>query len=229
MSDKENRSENANAASDVAVADPSSTESTKEQQLSNNNTPTSTKQLPFDPTIQHPLLHSWTLWYDAQLSAGKRPSQWGDQIKKVYEVATVEDFWRLYNNISLPSQLQIGCSYNLFKAGIEPKWEDAANAKGGKWTIIIQKTKGLLDRLWLWMLLGCIGEMLGDDEDQLCGAVVNIRKGQDKLCIWTKDEQNKDAIMKIGLAMKKVLELPDQFPVGYTGHFQKSRNNKYEL
>lgn len=42
----------------------------------------------------------------------------------------VEDFWRLYNNVAPPSQLQLGCSYNLFKRGIEPKWEDPANDKG---------------------------------------------------------------------------------------------------
>lgn len=26
-----------------------------------------------------------------------------------------------------------GSDYHLFKQGIEPKWEDSANAKGGKW------------------------------------------------------------------------------------------------
>jgi translation initiation factor 4E len=189
------------------------------------------KQLAFDPNVKHPLYRGWTLWFDSQLTSGKRPggNDWGANIKEVYSFHSVEDFWRLYNNITLPSQLQIGCSYNLFKEGIEPKWEDPSNAKGGKWTLIIQKTKGLLDKLWLWLILGCIGEMLEGMED-VCGIVVNVRKGQDKLCIWTKDAENQDAVVKMGLSIKKALELPDQFPVGYQGHFQKnSRLNKYEV
>jgi len=191
----------------------------------------SVKQLPFDPEQSHPLLSSWTLWYDSQLSQGKKPSatQWGDNIRDVYSVSSVEEFWRLYNNVTLPSQLPLGCSYNWFKKGIEPKWEDPSNEKGGRWTIIINKNKAHLDKMWLWLLLACVGEQLDDDQNQICGAVVNIRKGGDKLCLWTKDAENKDATIKIGQALKKVLELPDNFPAGYQSHFQKARQNKYEV
>jgi len=188
------------------------------------------KQLPWDPNVRHPLRIGWTLWYEYHLSSGKRPgnSQWGENMKQVFSFNSVEDFWRLFNNVSPPSQLQLGCSYNLFKNGIEPKWEDPANAKGGKWTIIVQKTKGLLDKMWLWLILACIGEVLEEEDDQVCGAVVNVRSKQDKLCLWTRDEGNKEAVVRIGQMLKKVLELPDVFPLGYQGHFQKNtRQNKF--
>mmetsp|Transcript_27568 Transcript_27568/g.38885 ORF Transcript_27568/g.38885 Transcript_27568/m.38885 type:complete len:219 (+) Transcript_27568:192-848(+) len=204
-----------------------------------NNTTTAAngtivKQTPFDPSVRHPLLHNWTLWYDSQMTnpqAAKQQSQdnWGESIKEVYTVTSVEDFWRLYNNVATPSQLQLGCNYNLFKKGIQPKWEDPSNAQGGKWTLLISKQKGLLDKYWMWLVLACIGEQLDDEQNQICGCVVNVRKGQDKLNIWTKDAENKDAIMKIGYALKKVLELPDVFPVSYQAHFSKSRANKYEI
>ncbi len=42
-----------------------------------------------------------------------------------------------------------------------------------------------------------------DEDDQICGAVVNIRKGQDKLCLWTKDENNRDAVVKIGYVYRE--------------------------
>jgi len=198
----------------------------------NNSLDAASKQAVFDPNVKHPLLHTWTLWYDGMVpNRGEiTTANWGDNIKEVFTVATIEDFWRLYNNITLPTQLQFGSSYNLFKDNIEPKWEHPANEKGGKWTIIIGKTKGLLDRYWLWLLLACVGEQLEDDENQICGAVVNVRKNQDKLSIWTKDADNKEAVMRIGRNIKRVLELPDNFPIGYQGHFQKNtRVNKYDL
>jgi translation initiation factor 4E len=35
-------------------------------------------------------------------------------------------------------------------------------------------------------------------DDQICGVVVNVRKGQDKLAVWTKDAENREACLKIG-------------------------------
>jgi len=222
--EKENLKEN---AVDANVHAESKEVSTKEVSTTSNGT----KQMPFDPNVKHPLKYSWTLWYDAELSGGRRPSQWGDNIKQVYSFSCVEDFWRLYNNISLPSQLQFGCTYSLFK-GIEPKWEDPSNEKGGKWTAIIGKTKGVLDRMWMWMLLGCIGQVLEEDSDVICGAVVNVRRQQDKLCIWTKDANDKDGCIKVGQALKKALELPESFPLGYQAHYAKGsakNSNLYQI
>lgn len=45
----------------------------------------------------------------------------------------VEDFWGIFNNIRPPSRLNPGSNYHLFKVGIEPTWEHAANKDGGKW------------------------------------------------------------------------------------------------
>jgi len=194
------------------------------------------KQLPFDPNISHPLKYSWTLWYDAQLSGGKRPGgAWGENIKQVFSFSTVEDFWRMYNNLTPPSALQQGSTYSLFKDGIEPKWEDPANEKGGKWTAIIQKQKGVLDRLWLWLMLACIGQVLEEEGmENICGAVVNVRRGQDKLCVWTRDADQKETTIKIGLAVKKALELQEGFPLGYQPFAQPTKSkgpqgNKYDI
>jgi len=115
-----------------------------------------------DPMIfqaKHPLQNRWTWWYD---NPGKKTSQssWGEFLKQIITFDTVEDFWRLYNNIVPASQLSAGSDYHLFKEHVEPKWEDPANARGGKW-IINLSTKGRaenLDKLWLWTVLACIGE-----------------------------------------------------------------------
>lgn len=59
----------------------------------------------------------------------------------------------LYNNIKTPGQLSPNATYYLFKEGIEPKWEDPKNAKGGVWTASIPTNKGdpkkVVDAWWL--------------------------------------------------------------------------------
>jgi len=180
--------------------------------------------------VSHPLHSTWTLWYDCELSSGKRPSNWGSNLQEVYTFSTVEDFWRMYNNLPPAAQLQQGCGFNLFKKGIEPKWEDVKNAKGGKWTVLVGK-KDELDKVWLWLMLACIGEVLEPEgsDDHVCGCVVNIRRGQNKLALWTAEADSEAATLSIGHKLKKTLEIANQ-TLGYTKHFSgKSKANKYNV
>jgi len=181
--------------------------------------------------VLHPLHNHWTLWYDHELQSGKRPANWGSNLQEIYTFSTVEDFWRMYNNLPSASSLQQGCGFNLFKKGIEPKWEDKKNAKGGKWTIVLNKGEDL-DKLWLWLMLALIGEVLEPEgspgEDFICGCVVNIRKGVRKLVIWTTDADAEASNLTIGNRLKKTLELTDG-TVGFTGHFTKSKANKWTV
>jgi len=188
-------------------------------------------QIPFDPTFKHPLRNVWTLFYDSELSGGKRPQEWGSNIKKVLSFSSVEDFWRLYNNIAPPSFLSQGCTYNVFKEGIQPKWEDSANEKGGKWTLLLKNTeKKELDKLWQWLLLAAIGEMLEDEvQNKVCGVVVNLRKGQNKLSLWTRDADHEDSNKSIGRNIRKALELHEGVPLTYSTHNSKSTRDKYQV
>ena len=52
--------------------------------------------------------------------------------------------------------------------------------------------------IFLLQLLCLIGEAFGDDSDQVCGAVVNIRHKGDKLAVWTGIADNAESVMKIG-------------------------------
>jgi translation initiation factor 4E len=183
------------------------------------------KQLQYDPTVKHPLLHSWTLWYDPGSKYSHK--KWGENIKEIYTVSSVEDFWRLQNNILHASQLQFGTTYNWFHHGIQPKWEDPSNQNGGKWIITVSRSSTQLDRLWLWLLLACIGEQFDDESKQICGAVLNIRKGgDDRICLWIRDSTNKESVLKVGHTLKKLLELHDSFPISYYGHNQKNLSHE---
>ena len=73
----------------------------------------------------------------------------------------------------------MGTDFHLFKEGIEPKWEDAKCAKGGKWTYFFPKSKdpSSLDDCWLSLLLAMIGEQFCEPSE-ICGAVVSVRQKQ---------------------------------------------------
>lgn len=180
---------------------------------------------PTNLTIKHPLQHRWTMWYD---NAGKRTSQssWGDHLRKIVTFDTVEDFWGLYNNIVPASKLAAGANYHLFKEGIEPKWEDPENEKGGKWIITIppKNRNVLLDKFWLWMLLACIGESF-EDETEVCGCVVSARRAADKLALWSKTSTNDGAAKRLGRQLKISLEIPDNQIIGYQAHADAMKKN----
>jgi len=188
---------------------------------------------PSNFSVKHPLQNSWTIWYD---NPGKRSNQasWGDHLKKITTVGTVEDFWRVFNNLKPASALAQGSNYHIFKEHIEPKWEDPINSKGGKWTVSIPpKNRNIvLDQMWLWTILACIGETFNSPDD-VCGMVVSVRKAGDRVQIWTKDATNEQACRDIGASLKEALELPKSTLVGYQSHADSMKKsytkNRYEV
>lgn len=98
-----------------------------------------------------------------------------------------------------PSKLLQGNTYNLFKFGIEPKWEDVQNEAGGEWRVTVPASrKTQLDEYWVNTVLTVIGEGFSPEEsDDIAGIVVNIKRGNDRIAIWTKtslDQQLQEGI-----------------------------------
>jgi len=179
--------------------------------------PPPTEGISIDFEIKHPLQRTWTMWYD---NPGGRSAWTMDRFKQISCVATVEDFWRMYNNIMPPSGLCNGSNYHLFKEDIRPMWEDQHNFKGGKWIVVFPKgRKDSLDDYWLYLLLAMIGESF-HDIDEVCGAVVSVRKQQSKIALWTRNAARdaQEAVMKIGITLRQVLGLEDKWKIGYQAH-----------
>jgi len=151
---------------------------------------------------KHPLQNQWQLWY---FRPGPKGSAWEDNLLDVTHFDTVEDFWALYNHIELASNLNSGSDYSIFKHGIRPMWEDTHNKMGGRWLFTFNKkgcTAQQIDETWLEVLLCLIGEAFGEDSDQVCGAVINIRGKMDKISVWTNDCRNHLSINNIGKILK---------------------------
>ncbi|KAI4087873.1 MAG: hypothetical protein LQ348_007444 [Seirophora lacunosa] len=172
---------------------------------------------------------------------------WNDLLKEVVTFDSVEEFWGVYNNITPVSELALKSDYHLFKKGVRPEWEDPQNKHGGKWAYQFKdKRAAPIDELWLHLMLAGIGETLetGDDDGEVMGVVVNVRKGFYRLGLWTKTvgksipgggegdvaggkgrsaEKSKEVLMSLGRKFKEVLKLDGGEQVEFSGHTESAR------
>ena len=167
--------------------------------------------------VKHPLQNSWTLWY----YKNDRSKSWEENLREVVTFSTIEDFWALYNHIELASRLATGSDYSIFKAGIKPMWEDAANANGGRWLLNLDKKQRAvnLDQAWLEVLLCLIGESFGEKDGEIVnGAVVSIRNRGDKIGVWLGNSKAGQSITEVGRCLKGRLGLGQNVPLGFEVH-----------
>ncbi|KAM0799412.1 translation initiation factor Eif4e [Usnea florida] len=196
--------------------------------------------------VKHPLMHEWTLWFTKPPSG--KGDNWNDLLKEVVTFDSVEEFWGVYNNITPTSELALKSDYHLFKKGIRPEWEDPQNKHGGKWSYQFKdKRSAPIDELWLHVMLSAIGETLenSDDDGEVMGVVVNVRKGFYRVGLWTKTvgksvpgggegdvaggkgrspEKSKDVLMGLGKKFKEVLKLKDVEVVEFSGHTESAHS-----
>ena len=146
------------------------------------------------------------------------------------------------NNITAVGELAVKSDYHLFKHGVRPEWEDPQNKHGGRWSYSFYKKDkpGLpIDELWLWTMLAAIGETLEvENEDEVMGVVVNVRKGFHRVSVWTKtmgkgaakggkggdNERNKQVLLDIGRRFKEVLKLDASEAVEFSGHTESAQS-----
>lgn len=109
------------------------------------------------------------------------------------------------------------------------------------------KRSAPIDELWLHVMLAAIGETLenSDDDGEVMGVVVNVRKGFYRVGLWTKTvgksvpgggegdvaggkgrspEKSKDVLMGLGKKFKEVLKLKDAEIVEFSGHTESAHS-----
>mmetsp|Transcript_3824 Transcript_3824/g.5349 ORF Transcript_3824/g.5349 Transcript_3824/m.5349 type:complete len:198 (-) Transcript_3824:136-729(-) len=172
------------------------------------------------PQIAGLALHRrWVLWYD---NPRTKPEgiDWKENLKQCGSFSTAEEFWEVFNNVKPASQLNIGTNYHIFVDGVTPMWEDPANQKGGKFVLTMQKRDskaGKCDEWWLFTALAIIGETMDKAGNEICGAVVSIRKSQDRIALWLKS-CDREACVQVGLRWKKALEVSNKTSLKYHSH-----------
>lgn len=191
------------------------TKKTEDLSLDNDKTVLSSKE---EFTAKHPLNSKWTLWYTKPQT--NKFETWLDLLKPVITFNSVEEFWGIYNSIPVANQLPLKSDYHLFKEGIKPEWEDEQNAKGGRWQFSFNNKREVaqvINDLWLRGLLAVIGETIEDDENEVNGIVLNVRRANFRVAIWTKDCDS-SKLVTIGERFKKVLKLDDDQKLEFMSH-----------
>jgi len=137
-------------------------------------------------------------------------------IREVASVHSVEEFWSVYDFLVRPNDLPTTTDYHFFRKGVKPTWEDATNARGGKW--IVRLKKGLASRYWEEVILALIGcQFTGIPANEVCGAVVSIRYSEDIVSIWNKTN-DREITEKLRDGIKRILQLPSFVHMEYKPH-----------
>ncbi|KAL8772793.1 MAG: hypothetical protein Q9209_002138 [Squamulea sp. 1 TL-2023] len=162
---------------------------------------------------EHPLKYTWIVWY--------RPptSKFQDYEKSTTPLAhfySVESFWTLYTHLKRPSTLSPVSDYHLFKKGIRPVWEDEENKRGGKW--IVRLKKGVCDRYWEDLLLAIVGDQFAEAGEEVCGAVLSVRSGEDVLSVWTRIDGGRNIKIRCSETIKRVLAFPPDTNILWKSH-----------
>ncbi|KAK4695150.1 translation initiation factor 4E, partial [Lecanoromycetidae sp. Uapishka_2] len=159
----------------------------------------------------HPLKSTWIVWYRPPTS---KYSDYEKSTIPLAHFATVEAFWTVYSHLKRPSALPSVSDYHIFKKGIRPVWEDEENKRGGKW--IIRLKKGVADRYWEDLLFAIVGDQFAEAGEEVCGAVLSIRSGEDVLSVWTRIDGGRN--IKIRETIKRLLAFPADTNIVWKSH-----------
>lgn len=129
---------------------------------------------------QMPLKDTWWLWEQAgAVTDGRGATNYNESTRKIVPFRSVQEFWAIWNGIPQPSELLDGKRFTrqqanggvvpidalmIFKEGVKPEWEDAANATGGHFQVQLKLTPSTgpaqIDEFWNNVVLGMVGASL---------------------------------------------------------------------
>ena len=136
-----------------------------------------------------------------------------NQVKKIADFETIEDFWAIFQHLRKPDSCRSGIEFLLFKENIKPIWEDENNKKGGKVSIILNQ--GYTTIIWEEMIFALIGGVL---PDKINGIVVSCKNGFNKLQIWFnvwEEKSNSD----IDDMIRDLLQIPKEVTLEFKKFF----------
>ena len=80
--------------------------------------------------------------------------------------------WSYLPRISEVSKLKGLDAFSVFKKGITPTWEDPKNEKGCQFSWVLDvdnKNDTLIDNVWEDLVIACLGQVLEEGNDDICG------------------------------------------------------------
>ncbi|TPX09639.1 uncharacterized protein E0L32_009112 [Thyridium curvatum] len=193
---------------------PTAEKSTKEGALSGKATTNRAEARAPAAPAAHSLRTPWVFWFRPPISKANGYIEYEKTLHPIAMCGTAEEFFTVYSHLKRPSTLPLVSDYHLFRKGVRPIWEDDENKKGGKW--IVRLKKGVADRYWEDLLLAVIGDQFGEASEEVCGAVLSVRNGEDILSIWTRGGGGR--VLKIRETMKRILNFPTETKLEWKSH-----------
>ena len=153
--------------------------------------------------------NEWNLWYH------NSKDDWTiNGYKKIYNIKTIEDYWKLYNNWDKLGGIN-NKHFFMMKNNVTPIWEDPVNKTGGCWSFKINESAS--QDLWDHLSQYLVSENMSSIKDDIVGLSVCLKKNNFSVVkIWNKDNSNnslnllsKDILNKWGLDIIYIAHMPD--------------------
>jgi translation initiation factor 4E len=170
----------------------------------------------------------FTFWYrivDISLLKDKKgESQYANTVKKIADFDNVNDFWKIFQHMKKPENLQSGIEFHLFKNDIKALWEDESNEKGGRVSIKLKKDSSSL--VWQEIILNFIGDNFNDKvKEEINGIVISIRKEFNFLQVWFKTYE-KNNINEINKNLREILQIPNEVELDVKPFSKQNENER---
>ena len=181
-----------------------------------------------------PLLRHWCLYMNVRTSAGL----YANGIVPAYDVSTTEDLWSMLR--SMPSVDRFfGTSktlchegadvvgFSLFADGVQPKWEDVANAAGCEWGLRAAVPLKALAAAWEELVLLAVGGSI--EPDPRASRVTGVRvvdKSHAKVGVMVKLEVWMTSVSTECREdiLRRVMALPTIASLGHSFALQQHTN-----
>ena len=156
------------------------------------------------------LSHKWNIWYHNE------KDNWTiSGYKKIYEIATIYDFWKFYNNWDLVGGIT-NKHFFLMQNDIVPIWEDTKNINGGCWSFKVQEEQA--EELWEDLSVYMICNKLISVENEIVGLSICLKKNNNVVIkIWNRNSKinslkllNELILKKWGMDIIYIAHMPDK-------------------
>jgi len=169
--------------------------------------------------MAYPLEREWVVWYSGRAEAGRGrprggpplrgrlgPGRQGEEtaLRRIGGFRDIAGLWQYMNNIAPPSKLRQDLSLYIFLAGVEPRWEDPENSRGGRWTFSVNNPDmAMADDVWAVLYLTLVGETFTAN-DEITGIVATRRRDYARISVWTKNCADDRAVLRLGADLRAI-------------------------
>jgi len=150
---------------------------------------------------------AWKVWFDqptnpAQIVAkGQVATEFEDSMKVLGTFNTMADFWEKFSDL-MQEELPMKSNVRVFQHNVRPLWEDTANREGGKWMVVVPKSKSI--GVFNEMLAAMVGNKF---DAEINGLVFSKKQREDLVSVWTPSGLSTTSLEVMRDAISELLEL----------------------